>query len=274
MTTDPRQSFSVDGMVVLITGGGRGLGRAMALGLGRAGAKIAVCGRTVADVSSTVAQIESDGGSAIGMAADISDMDTLPGIVERTVDRFDRLDGVVNNAVSASFGAMLDIAPEDFDAATATNVKAPLYLSNAAVPHLMQSDRASIVNVLSVYVDIGGPGTALYRATKSALAALTKAMANEWAALGIRVNGISPGPFEMARPREPDHEQLVRELTAQQRIAAFDEIVPPILFLLSDAARFMTGATLVFDGGMSLGTARRAPSTAGARPEGDTEPVA
>lgn len=230
----------------------------MSLGLARAGAKIGVCGRTVADVVATVDQIGAEGGSALAMAVDVSDLDSLPGIVERTVDRFGRLDAVVNNAVSAAFGPTLEISPDMFDLATETNVKGPLHLSQAAFAHLAQSDNASIINVLSVYTDIGGAGTALYRATKSALAGLTKVMAAEWAEHGIRVNGLSPGPFETATPREPEHERLVRGLTAQQRIATFEEIVPPVMFLLSEAARFMTGATLLFDGGMSLGGARRA----------------
>jgi NAD(P)-dependent dehydrogenase (short-subunit alcohol dehydrogenase family) len=250
--TDPRPTFALDGRVVIVTGGGRGLGRAMSVGLAAVGARIVACGRTQSDLDATVGEITARGGEAIGVVADLADVDSLPAVTGAAVDRFGAIDVVVNNAVDPGLALVRDITPELFDRVMAVNVKGPVFLCNAALPHLEQSEHASIVNVLSVALWVGGPMMGLYRATKEALWGFTKVMAKEWAAKGIRVNGLAPGPFETtADTRGDGREERVRDATLFKRIAGAEEIVPPVLFLASDASRFMTGSIVTIDGGVT-----------------------
>jgi NAD(P)-dependent dehydrogenase (short-subunit alcohol dehydrogenase family) len=250
--SDPRRAFGLDGRVVVVTGGGRGLGRAMSVGLAEVGARVVMCGRTQVDLDATVDAITANDGEAIGVVADLGDVSSLGAVVDAAVERFGAVDVVVNNAVDPGLAFIEDLTPEQFDRIFAVNVKGPVFLCNAALPHLERSAHASIVNVLSVALWIGGPTMGLYRSTKEALWGFTKVMAKEWAAKGIRVNGLAPGPFETtADTRGDGREERVRDATLFKRIAAAEEIVPPLLFLASDASRFMTGSIVTIDGGVT-----------------------
>lgn len=249
--TDPRTAFDVAGRVVVITGGARGLGHAMSVGLARVGASVVLCGRTASDVERTVAEINRAGGRATGLTLDIAAPDAPGHLVETAVASYGGVDVVINNAVYSRSAPVSEVTSDEFDHAHATNVRAPVLLANVALPYLQQSEHAVVLNVLSVYTVMGGMGTGLYRATKAALEGLTKVMSKEWAEFGVRVVGISPGPFETSGGRTLEHAERVRTATALGRIARYDEIVPPVLFLISDAARFVTGTSMLFDGGMS-----------------------
>lgn len=248
---DPRAQFDLAGRVAVITGGGRGLGRAMSLGLVAAGARVVAAGRTEADLHETVAAIDAHGGEAVAVTADIGDLDAAARIVDAAVSRFGGIDIVVNNAAEPGFGEVAALTPETFDRAYAVNVKGPLLLCNAALPHLERSPHAAIVNVVSPAIWLGGPNMALYRSTKAALWGLSVVMAKEWGPKGVRVNGLAPGPFETTNPVRVGREAAVAAATVFQRIATFDEIVPPLLYLVSDASKFMTGSILTIDGGVS-----------------------
>jgi NAD(P)-dependent dehydrogenase (short-subunit alcohol dehydrogenase family) len=249
---DPRDAFSLDGRVAVVTGGGRGLGRAMSVGLAHVGARVVLCGRTRNDLDATVDTITAHGGEAVGVVADLGDVSSLGAVVQAAVERFGEIDVVVNNAVDPGLALVEELTPEQFDRVFAVNVKGPVFLCNAALPHLERSDHASIINVLSAALWIGGPTMGLYRSTKEALWGFTKVMAKEWAAKGIRVNGLAPGPFDTtADTRGDGREERVRNATLFKRIAAAEEIVPPVLFLASDASRFMTGSIVTIDGGVT-----------------------
>jgi NAD(P)-dependent dehydrogenase (short-subunit alcohol dehydrogenase family) len=249
---DPRLRFEVTDRVIVITGGGRGLGRAMSIGLAAAGARIVACGRTQADLDDTVATIRAGGGAAIGVVADVGSVDDVQRVVSATVDEFGGIDVVVNNAAEPGFGMVSDLSEREFDRAFDVNVKGPMFLAGAARPHLARSGRGSVINVLSAAIWVGGENMALYRASKEALWGLTKVMAKEWGADGIRVNALVPGPFETTSlAREPERVERIRQSTLFKRIAAFDEIVPPVLFMASDASLFMTGSTVTLDGGVT-----------------------
>lgn len=254
MTRDPRAAFDVTGRVALITGGGRGLGRAMSTGLAVAGAKVVAMGRTQSDLDETVATIEAEGGEAIGVRADITDYDALAGVVEAAVARFGGLDILVNNAVDPSNGLIADLTPELAERNYRANVLGPMFLAQHAQPHLAASGHGSIINVISVAVWVGSAGQALYRGSKAALHGVTRVMAKEWAP-AIRANTIAPGPFQTTARGgwTPELAASASAHTLLQRMAAFEEIVPHVLYLASDASAFVTGQDLIVDGGITTG---------------------
>ncbi len=249
------------GRTAIVTGGGKGLGRAMAAGLAEAGAAVVVCGRTAADLDAAVAGIEGAGGRASAVCADLAVPSQIPPVVDAAVEAFGGVDVVVNNAVDPAFGRSLaESDPAFIEAVLAVNLRAPLLLCQAALSHLERSEHASVINVVTAGVWARGgvrsagaasTGNPWYRISKEALWGLTREMAKEWASLGIRVNALAPGPFEADRPRTPEIEDLIRRSTLLGRLGTFAEIVPPVLYLAGDASRFMTGSVLHIDGGMS-----------------------
>lgn len=251
---DPRDAFDLSGRVALITGGGRGLGRAMSLGLARCGAGVVAMGRTQADLDDTVSAIEAAGGEALAVRADIGDYAALPGVVAAVVERFGRLDIVVNNAVDPYSPVIDDLTPEDAERVYRTNVHGPTFLCQHAYPHLRASGHGSVVNVVSVAVYVGTSGHVLYRGSKAALQAASMIMAKEWAP-EVRVNCLAPGPYETTAGGgwTEERRRSVAAATPLGRIAPFHEIVPHALYLASDASAFVTGTTLIADGGITNG---------------------
>ena len=251
---DPRSAFDVAGRVVVITGGGRGLGRAMSTGLAAAGARIVMAGRTESDLDETVATIEADGGEAVGVRADVGNYDDLPRIVEAAVERFGGIDVLVNNAVDG-YGALIeDLTPDVTERVYRANVHGPMFLAQHALPYLRAHRRGSVINITSVAVYVGSSGHALYRGSKTALQAVSRIMAKEWAP-EVRVNTIAPGPFEttFGGGWTEARRASTTAATPLGRIAPFHEIVPHVLYLASDASAFVTGTDLVVDGGITNG---------------------
>jgi NAD(P)-dependent dehydrogenase (short-subunit alcohol dehydrogenase family) len=248
-------SVNLDGKVALVTGGSRGLGAAMSRGLARSGARVAVASRDVKRCEAVAEEIERVGGEALAVRADASDSASLAALLDAVYGAYGRLDILVNNAgIHVGFRPLSDLSPEDFDAIYAVNLRGPWYLASRAAPRMGGHGGGSIVNVLSV----GGlkPPALLgfYAATKAGLHALTKVMAQEWAPLNVRVNAIAPGSYhsdlfdENARTL-PGFLEGATRASPMQRVAATEEILGPLLYLVSDASSFTTGATLVADGG-------------------------
>jgi NAD(P)-dependent dehydrogenase (short-subunit alcohol dehydrogenase family) len=254
MTVDPRDAFHVSGRVAVITGGGRGLGRAMSTGLAVAGARIVLMGRTQSDLDETVAAIEGEGGEALAVRADVADYGALPGVVQAAVDRFGGIDILVNNAVDPSNGLIDDLTPDVVEANYRANVFGPMFLAQHAHPYLEASGHGSIINVISVAVWVGSAGSAMYRGSKAALHGVTRVMAKEWAPR-VRANTLAPGPFETTARGgwTPAAAASAVAHTLLQRMAPFEEIVPHVLYLASDASAFVTGQDLIVDGGITTG---------------------
>jgi len=253
-TPDPRAVYDIAGRVAIVTGGGRGLGRAMSTGLAAAGARIVLAGRTAADLDETVRTIEAGGGEAIAVKADVGDYAALPSIVQAAVARFGEIDILINNAADP-FGALItDITPEQAERVYRTNVHGPMFLASQALPYLRASGRGSVINVISAAVWVGTTGHALYRGSKAALQGLSRIMAKEWAP-AVRVNTLAPGPFETTYGGGWTEERKAMTIAATPlgRIAPFHEIVPHVLYLASDASAFVTGTDLVVDGGVTNG---------------------
>jgi NAD(P)-dependent dehydrogenase (short-subunit alcohol dehydrogenase family) len=249
--------FDLTGKVALVTGATRGLGRAMAEGLARAGAAVAVNSRKPEACAAAAKEIaEETGRETMAAPCHVSDWDALPALVDAVYARFGRIDVLVNNAgINPTPKPVAEMTQEYWDKLQGVNVKGPLRLSQLVAPRMAQQGGGSIVQVITVGAYLGGPGMSAYTAGKAALRNLTKVMAAEWAPLGVRVNAIAPGSFmtDMMRGAAelPGFLDGAANLSYQRRIADPDEIVGATVFLASRASSFVTGTVLMVTGGTS-----------------------
>jgi NAD(P)-dependent dehydrogenase (short-subunit alcohol dehydrogenase family) len=254
MTTDPRALFDLTGRVAIVTGGSRGLGRAICRGYAAAGASVVVASRKADNCEAVVREIEADGGTALPVATHVGRPDELDALVATTVDAFDRLDIVVNNAANPLGGMLTDVTELAFEKSYEVNVRAPLLLATKSLDHLAASGHGVVINMITAGAFNPGASLGLYCSGKSALWSLTKVMAKEWADRGVRVNALSPGPFDTdmmaATYAIPEFEASVKEATLLKRIAEPDEIVGAALYLASDASSYVTGSVVCVDGGI------------------------
>jgi NAD(P)-dependent dehydrogenase (short-subunit alcohol dehydrogenase family) len=247
-------SFRLDGRVAIVTGGSRGIGQAVAEAYAEAGAAVVIAGRKAEPCEAVAASIRESGGRALAVAAHLGDVDAVRNLVERTVAEFGGVDVVVNNAANELALPIGGITPEAFDKSFAVNVRGPLFLVQHALPHLIESGRGAIVNVISVAVYTRAEGLGLYAAGKSALASLTKTMAGELAVHGIRVNALAPGTVDTAMMRKlpPEAQEQLAKSSPLGRMATPQEMAGPALLLASDAGSYITGQVLVADGGLTV----------------------
>lgn len=247
--------FDLHDRVAVVTGGTRGIGRAVAEGLVAAGAKVVVASRRPEACAATEAALVEMGGEALGVPTHLGELDALERLVERSVERFGRLDIVVNNAATALTAPIADLTPEAWDKAYSVNLRGPVFLARAALPHLSASPCAAVLNVVSVGAFSFAPGLAMYAGAKAALLAFTRNMAAEWAPLRIRVNALAPGSVDTDMMRNNTEEAQARMAASslQQRMAQPHEMIGPALFLVSDAASFVTGQVVIADGGLTAG---------------------
>jgi NAD(P)-dependent dehydrogenase (short-subunit alcohol dehydrogenase family) len=248
-------SFDLTGRVAIVTGGSRGLGRSMVLGFARAGASVVVASRKLDSCEAVVAEIEAFGGVGLAVAVSMQDSASIRSLVAATVERFGRVDIVVNNA-----GTVLDRGIELVDEATfqgaaAVNMLGPLLLVQAALPYLEASGNGSVINIVSIAAEKATPGRYLYPPMKAALAQATTSLAKELGPRGVRVNAISPGTFVtdmVTKAFDAEARAAIARTTPLRRLADADEIVGPALLLASDAGGYITGHVLVVDGGATL----------------------
>ena len=247
--------LSLEGKVALVTGGSRGLGRAMVLGLAKAGADVVIASRKQEGCEQVAEEVRALGRRALACAAHAGRMESLDALLDSTYAEFGRLDILVNNAGTNPVTAGLsELTPELFQKVFEVNTKGPWYLASRAAPRMATHGGGSIINIISVGGLKPPAYQGFYAGSKAALHAMTKVMAAEWAAMGIRVNAIAPGSFhsdmlDAAIRLLPGYEEGSRDSSLQKRIAETDEIVGPVLYLASEMSKFTTGATLVADGG-------------------------
>jgi 3-oxoacyl-[acyl-carrier protein] reductase len=249
--------FDLTGRAALVTGAGAGIGRAIALALANAGAHVGLHYHTSqADARAALAAIESEGGRGVLLPADLADEAAASGVVDGVVERFGRLDIVVNNAGAPLRRSSLADCPTDlWLEAFAVNVHSAFYVTRRAIPHLQKSGCGAVVNNLSLSVQTGGAGGAgPYAAAKGALQVMTRTLARELAP-AVRVNAIMPGVIE-TRHHElfstPERMEEYRRQTPLGRNGTAEEVAQAVLFLVSDAASFLSGALLDVNGGRFL----------------------
>ena len=254
MHADLSQLFDLTGRTAIVTGGSRGLGRAMALGLAKAGANVVVASRKIDSCERLVGEIDAvvGPGRAMAHAVRMNEAGDLAPLVAATVARFGGLDILVNNAATVLDRSLDNLDSDAFIGAFTTNLLAPLLLIREARPHLGVSGHGAVVNIVSIAAFGSSPGRYLYPPVKAGLAQTTASLARDLAPDKIRVNAISPGTFRTDMVTKAFDDAMITRIAAatpMKRVPDADEIVGPALFLCSDAASFVTGEVLTVDGG-------------------------
>jgi NAD(P)-dependent dehydrogenase (short-subunit alcohol dehydrogenase family) len=252
-----RRLFDLTGKTALVTGAGSGIGAAIAETLAAAGARVFATDRDDATARATAERITTDGATASSLALDVTDEAACQRAATAVLESAGRLDILVNNAGIGHVGTMVTTLGADLDRMFAVNVRGVFNVTKVFLPGMIERRAGSIVNLASVAGTVGIPDRLAYCTTKFAVVGLTKAMALDHAADGVRINCICPGrvetPFVAARLREyPDPEKAYQQMASTQalgRMGRPDEIAAAALYLASDDAAFVTGSALMIDGG-------------------------
>jgi NAD(P)-dependent dehydrogenase (short-subunit alcohol dehydrogenase family) len=253
----PNPDFDLTGKVALVTASSRGIGKAIALAMGRAGAKVVVSSRKLDACQLVVDEIVRAGGEAIAIACHAGKREELVRLVDETRARWGRIDTLVcNAAVNPAFGPLSTLADDAFDKIFATNVKSTLWLCNLVVPEMRDRGDGSVIIVSSITALRGNPVIGAYGMSKAAEAQLVRNLAVEQGGANVRVNGIAPGLIKtdfakMLWQNEELHGRVVAR-TPLNRLGEPDDIGAVAVFLASPAARYLTGQLLVVDGGASI----------------------
>ncbi len=243
------------GRVAVVTGAGQGIGQATAYRLAKEGAKIAVLDRNGETASRTCSAITNFGGIAHPFMVDVAHSDKVAETVKEVIETFGMIDVLVNNAGFDRPGGFLKISPDDFHDVWRVHVLGAINCCMATAPWMIERGYGSIVNVSSIYGRVGSKGESAYSSAKAALIGLTKSLAREWGAKGVRINAILPGLTDTPTIRERMHPKFKEVIVAETplgRIAEPSEIAAAIAFLASDDASFVTGAAIEVTGGWNL----------------------
>ena len=257
MSYNPQLSrASLKGTVTIITGAAGGIGRATALALAAEGGRVGITDLNAKNLAETAQMIEEVGGEVVVTSGDICDAKTIDALATEVVAKFGQIDGLVNNAGIVMAKSALDHSKEDFDKVLNVNTWSYLLTAKRVVPEMLKRNRGSVVNIASVGAKVAIPNLAIYCASKAAVVGLTQGMAVDLAPK-IRVNAICPGGTDTPMASEDFSQFASREEAMavragsqlQKRYADPLELAKPIMFVLSDDASFMTGASLSIDGG-------------------------
>ena len=246
--------FRLNGRVALVTGGSKGLGKSMALGLAQAGATTVLCSRHLSECRAATAEITSQTGrEGLGLAADVTREEDVKKLVNEIVKRFGRLDVLINSAGVNIRRPIEQLSPDEFQQVMDVNVRGTWLCCRAVSPVMTKQRKGSVINIGSALSAIGLAERTPYCSSKAAILGLTRTLALEWAPANVRCNAICPGPFltESNKPllKEPAKVQAILSKIPLNRWAQMHEIRGAALFLASDASSYITGATLFVDGG-------------------------
>ena len=248
--------FSLEGRTAFVTGASRGIGRSIALALGKAGAAVACAARALDQVESTAAEIESAGGRARALRLDVTQGAQVLGAVKDAESALGLIDILVNNAGITLEKKTVDFTDEDWDAVLATNLTAMFRFARAVAPGMIARGRGKVINVGSMYGRLGVPRYAAYCASKAAVDGLTRSLAAEWARHGIQVNCLAPGYMNTDIPRaamaDPETRERFLSKVPARRLGEPAEAAQLAVYLASPASDFMTGQTVYLDGGQTM----------------------
>lgn len=245
-------AFRLDGKVVIVTGASSGIGAGIASAIGEAGGSVMLVGRSESRLAEGVAAVEAWRSRAASISVDLRADDAPQQIVDAAIAEFGRIDVLVNAAGVYRMASLEDTTDEVFDEHWMSNVRAPYRLTRAVKPHLAPG--SSIVFISSMSGHVGSPNDSAYCASKGAVELIVKALATELAPQGIRVNAVAPGNVRTPINAElitPELEAEILATTPSGRIGEVEDIAPAVVYLASDASRYVVGASLSIDGGFT-----------------------
>jgi len=252
------RNYDLRNKVAIVTGGAKGIGRAIALGLAECGASVVVASRSQNELEAVASEIEQKGGKATPVPTDLMVNEQIENLVEAVKSTYQRIDILVNNAARSFLRPMMELREDGWDKIFDTNCKGAFLLSRAAAKVMMEQGGGRIINITTVGAVRGGAGMGVYHASKAALSMLTKCMAVEWAPYNINVNAVGPGLTKTAFSQpiwaNPEVEKGIAARIPKGRLAEPEEIVGAVLFLCSEDSSFITGQSIYVDGGTLANT--------------------
>jgi len=240
--------------IAFVTGASRGIGRACALALGRAGARVAVAARQMDKLEAVAAEIQSAGGIAFPVTLDMASPESIKEALTRTAKEFGRIDILVNNAAIARDGLAMRMKRDDWDAVIAVNLSGTFFAIQQVLPAMIRERWGRIINISSVVGESGNPGQANYVASKAGVIGLTKSLAQEVGSRNVTVNAVAPGFIEtdMTAALNDEVRARIKQAIPLQRYGTPDDIASAVRFLASDEAAYITGHVLDVNGGMFM----------------------
>ena len=252
------EKFRLDGKVAIVTGGSRGIGKAIAIGLAEQGARVALTSRKQEALDVAAEEIRQNGGESLAMACHMGEPDQIKNLFDKVVETYGSVDILVNNAATNPyFGLLIDAPVDAWDKTLDVNLKGPFLMTQAAAKIMMEKGGGSIINVSSVGAFKANPMQGIYGVTKSGMVNMTKTFAQELALANVRVNAICPGltetKFSEILIQTKEIYDIALEKIPMKRHAQPSEIACAALYLASDASSYVTGSCITIDGGMMTG---------------------
>lgn len=246
--------MKLEGKIAVITGGARGIGKEIAKVLAREGANCVLCDVNAQELKTAATEIESLGVQCLGLALNVCDLKQCEDVVNKVIDKFEKLDILINNAGITKDGLLLRMKEEDWDSVIAVNLKGTFNCTKAALKVMLKQKSGRIVNVASIIGMIGNAGQANYAASKAGIIGLTKSAAKEVASRNINVNAIAPGFIEtkMTEVLSDEVKEAMLKQIPLRRFGKPEDVGNLVLFLVSDDASYITGQVIKIDGGMVM----------------------
>lgn len=246
--------FSLERKVAIVTGANRGIGKSIALTLADAGASVVICGRSRDKNEEVVKEIKAKGKEALGVTADLNNIDEIDALITRTCEKYGSVDILVNNAGISSTNFALSTTEDEWDQVMELNVKSLFFCAQKVAAQMKAEGKGGkIINMSSVAGQVGEVGISPYTASKGAVINLTRSLALEWARYNIQVNGVGPAYIETDMNKEqlsiPKVKEKIIEKTPMKRLGTAEELAGAILLLAGSGSSFITGQTIFVDGG-------------------------